>query len=89
MKKLLPHIEIGSSDGRVVLVVGDREVAEFVADFLREDCDLPCESQTLTRREERETVKLYFRAGVEEKTVAEHLLTFSPHEIEGIYKLNH
>jgi hypothetical protein len=89
MKRLLPHIDIGKSDGRVVLVIGDSEVAEFIADFLREDCHLACESLTSVRREDKEVVKLYFPPGVSEAQVEEQVLTFSPHEIEGIYKLNH
>jgi hypothetical protein len=88
MKKILPHIEMGSSDGRVMLAIGDSEVAEFIADFLREDCNLPCESQASVRREERQLVRLYLPAGVAAETVEQCLLTFSPHEIEGIYKLN-
>jgi len=42
MKQVLPYIQIGfHNDEHVIVVVGDYELADFIDDYLGDDCDLP------------------------------------------------
>jgi esterase/lipase superfamily enzyme len=39
MKQVLPHIQIGlHNDEHVVVVIGDYELADFIEDYLGDDC---------------------------------------------------
>jgi hypothetical protein len=89
MRQLLPHIQIGlDEESRVLLVVGDYELFDFISDFLGDDYDLPHEYQSSALRPGGEIVTMYFPLAVAATEVEEKLLKLSPQEIERIYRLN-
>ncbi len=89
MKLLLPHIHIGlDAQRRVLLVIHDYELFDFVSDYLGDDCDLPHEYQSSVQRPGGEIITMYFPLSTTGTEVEHHLLKLSPQEIERIYKLN-
>ncbi len=64
MKQVLPHIQIGrhNDDEHVIVVVGDYELADFIEDYLGDDCDLPYDSRTTVERPGGEIITLHFAA---------------------------
>lgn len=89
MKQVLPHIHIGlSDDGRVIVVVGDYELCDFIEDFLGDDCDLPYEYRTTIERPGGEIITMHFPASVTLADVEANLIKLSPQSIEDIYRLN-
>ena len=85
MESLLPHIEDGVKEGRVVLEIHDVELSDFVEDYLTENCELTPEAST----NRNGSVVFYFDAKIPLKKVREALMKLSPSEIESIYRINH
>ena len=89
MKKILPHIQIGlHNDEHLIVVVGDYELADFIEDYLGDDCDLPYDYRTTAERPGGEIITLHFPASVQLQTIVVSLNRLSSDEIEGIYRLN-
>ncbi|GJJ01904.1 hypothetical protein RugamoR64_24420 [Duganella rhizosphaerae] len=89
MKQVLPHIEIGlHNDEHVVVVVGDYELADFIEDYLCEECDLPYDYRTTVERPGGEIITLHFPASALLQEVRDSLTKLSSDEIEDIYRLN-
>lgn len=90
MKQVLPHIQTGRhNDEHVIVAVGDYELADFIEDYLGDDCDLPYDYRTTAERPGGEIITLHFHASVlllEE--IESSLIKLSPDEIERIYRLN-
>lgn len=89
MRQLLPHIHIGlNEECRVLLVVGDYELFDFISDYLGDECDLPHEYQSSATRPGGEVITMYFPLHITSIEVEERLLKLSPQEIERVYRLN-
>jgi hypothetical protein len=89
MKQVLPHIAIGlDSDGHVVVVVGDYELADFIEDYLGEECDLPYDYRTTVERSGGEIITLHFPASALLQEIEDSLAKLPSDEIERIYRLN-
>ncbi|UUZ53330.1 hypothetical protein LP419_31340 [Massilia sp. H-1] len=89
MKQVLPHIQIGlHNDEHVIVVVGDYELADFIEDYLGDDCDLPYDYRTTTQRSSGETITLHFPESALFQEIEGSLSKLSSDEIEGIYRLN-
>ncbi len=77
MKLLLPH-HIGlDGQRRVLLVIDDYELFDFISDYLGDDCDLRHEYQSSVQRPGGEIVTMYFPFSTTETEVAQHLLKLS------------
>lgn len=89
MKQVLPHIQIGfHNDEYVIVVVGDYELADFIEDYLGDDCDLPYDYRTTVERPGGEIVTLHFPASALLQEIAGGLTKLSLDEVERIYRLN-
>ena len=89
MKQVLPHIEIGlHNDEHVIVVVGDYELANFIDDYLGDDCDLPYDYKTTVERPAGEIITLHFPATALLQEIESSLIKLSSDEVEGIYRLN-
>lgn len=89
MKQVLPHIQIGMlNDEHVVVVVGDCELADFIEDYLGEDCDLPYDYRTTVERQGGEIITLHFPTSARLQEIEDSLRTLSSGEVEDIYRLN-
>jgi len=89
MKQVLPHVQIGlSDDGRVLVVVGDYELCDFIEDYLGDECDLPYEYRSTIERPGGEIITMYFPVSVRFSDVEANLAKLSPQRIEDIYRLN-
>ncbi|CAN7189865.1 MULTISPECIES: hypothetical protein [Duganella] len=89
MKQVLPHIQIGLyNEEHVIVVVGDYELADFIDDYLCEDCDLPSDYRTIAERPGGEIITLHFPACARLQEVDSCLTRLSSDEIERIYRLN-
>lgn len=89
MKQVLPHIQIGRhNDEHVIVAVGDYELADFIEDYLGDDCDLPYDYRTTAERRGGEIITLHFPASVLLEEVEGSLIKLSSDEIERIYRLN-
>jgi hypothetical protein len=89
MKQVLPHIQIGLHNGEhVVLVVGDYELADFIEDYLGDDCDLPYDYRTTVERPGGEIITLHFPASAVLQEIEDSLTKLSSDEIEDVYRLN-
>ncbi|MCE3262125.1 MAG: hypothetical protein K0R43_1204 [Pseudoduganella sp.] len=89
MKQVLPHIQIGlHNDEHVIVVVGDYELADFIEDYLGDDCDLPYDYRTTVERPGGEIITLHFPASAQLQQIEGSLAKLSSDEIEGIYRLN-
>jgi hypothetical protein len=89
MKQVLPHIQIGlHNDEHVVVIVADYELADFIEDYLGDDCDLPHEYRTTVERPGGEVIALHFPASTLFQEIEDSLTKLSADEIEGIFRLN-
>lgn len=89
MKKVLPHIQIGlHDDEHVIVVVGDYELADFIEDYLGDNCNLPYDYRTTADRPGGEVITLHFPASVLLKEIESNLIKLSSEEIDDIYRLN-
>lgn len=89
MKQVLPYIQIGMhNDEHVVVVVGDYELADFIEDYLGDDCDLPYDYRTAVERLDGEIITLHFPATARLQDIEDSLRKLSSGEVEGIYRLN-
>jgi hypothetical protein len=89
MKQVLPHIQIGRHNNEhVIVVVGDYELADFIEDYLGDDCDLPYEYRTTVERPGGEIITLHFPASVLLEEIEDSLTKLSSDEIQDIYRLN-
>lgn len=89
MKQVLPHIQIGlHNDEHVVVVVGDYELADFVEDYLGDECDLPYDYRTTAERPGGEIITLHFSDSALLADIEDCLSKLASDEIEGIYSLN-
>ena len=51
MTQVLPHVQIGlHNDEHVIVVVGDYELADFIEDYLGDECGLPYDYRTVRER---------------------------------------
>ncbi|MBQ5942920.1 MULTISPECIES: hypothetical protein [unclassified Massilia] len=65
MKEILPHISVGLDDsGRLVVIVDDYELFDFIDDYLGDECDLPQECHTSAERPGGEVITMYFSPSV-------------------------
>lgn len=88
MKQVLPHMQIAlHNDQHVIVVVDDYELADFIEDYLGDDCDLPYDYRTTVERQGGEIITLHFPASVLLQEI-EGGLKLSPDEVERIYRLN-
>jgi hypothetical protein len=82
-------IHIGLSDHwRVLVVVGDYELFNFIEEYLVERCDLPSEYRTMIERPGGEIITMYFPVSVTLADVEASLMTLSQQTIEDVYRLN-
>lgn len=89
MKQILPHIQIGlDNDEHIVVVVGDYELADFIEDYLVDECDLPYDYRTTAERPGGEVITLHFPASALLQEIEGSLTKLSSDEIEDIYRLN-
>jgi len=89
MKQVFPHIQIGLyDDEHVIVVVSDYELADFIEDYLGDDCDLPYDYRTTLERPGGEIVTLYFPTSARLQEIEDSLTKLSSEEIERIYRLN-
>lgn len=89
MKQVLPHIQIGfHNDEHVIVVVGDYELADFIEDYLGDDCDLPCDHRTTVERPGGEIVTLHFPVSALLQEIEGGLTKLSLDEVKRIYRLN-
>ncbi|MFZ4875853.1 hypothetical protein ACL9RI_12260 [Janthinobacterium sp. Mn2066] len=89
MKQVLPYIQIGfHNDEHVIVVVGDYELADFIEDFLGDDCDLPYDYRTTVERPGGEIVTLHFPASALLQEIEGGLTKLSLDEVDRIYRLN-
>ena len=89
MKQVLPHVEIGlHNDEHVIVVVGDYELADFIDDYLGDDCDLPYDYKTKVERPGGEIITLHFPATVQLQEIESSLIKLSSDEVDDIYRLN-
>lgn len=89
MKQVLPHIQIAlHNDQHVIVVVDDYELADFIEDYLGNDCDLPYDYRTAVERQGGEIITLHFPASVLLQEIEGGLTKLSPDEVERIYRLN-
>ena len=89
MKQVLPHVQIGlHNDEHVIVVVGDYELADFIEDYLGDDCDLPYDYRTTAERPGCEIITLHFPASALLQEIESSLIKLSSDEVEDIYRLN-
>lgn len=89
MKQVLPYIQIGThNDEHVVVVVGDYELADFIEDYLGDDCDFPYDYRTTVERQAGEIITLHFPTSARLQEIEDGLRKLSSGEIEDIYRLN-
>jgi hypothetical protein len=89
MKQVLPHIEIGRHNyGHVVVVVGDYELADFIEDYLGEECDLSYDYRTSVERPGGEIITLHFPGAALLQEIEDSLTKLSSDGIEDVYRLN-
>jgi hypothetical protein len=89
MKQLLPYIQIGMhNDEHVVVVVADYELADFIEDYLGDDCDLPYDYRTTVERQGGEIITLHFPTSARLREIEDSLIKLSSGEVEDIYRLN-
>jgi hypothetical protein len=89
MKQVLPHIQIGVyNDEHVIVVVSDYELADFVEDYLGDDCDLPYDYRTTLERPGGEIITLHFPTSARSQAIEESLMKLPSDDIERIYRLN-
>ena len=89
MKQLFPHISIDTHEsGRVILVVEDYELFDFIEDYLNEEIEIPYEYITSSERVGGEVITIYFPLSTRITEVESGLLKLSAQEIERIYLLN-
>jgi hypothetical protein len=89
MKQILPYIQIGMhNDEHVVVVVGDYELADFIEDYLGDDCDLPYDYRTTVERKSGDIITLHFPTSARLQEIEDSLSQLSSREVEEIYRLN-
>ena len=88
MKQVLPYIQIGMHNDEHVVVVGDYELADFIEDYLGDDCDLPYDYRTIVERQGGETITLHFPTSARLQEIEDSLRKLSSREVEDIYRLN-
>ena len=89
MKQILPYIQIGMhNDEHVVVVVGDYELADFIEDYLGDDCDLPYDYRTTVERQSGDIITLHFPTSARLQEIEDSLSQLSSREVEEIYCLN-
>jgi len=89
MKQVLPYIQIGThNDEHVVVVVGDYELADFIEDYLGDDCDLPYDYRTTVERQGGEIITLHFPTSARLQEIEDALRKLSSDQVEDIYRLN-
>jgi hypothetical protein len=89
MKQVLPHIQIGRHDDEhVIVVVGDYELADFIEDYLGDNCDLPYDYRTTVERTGGEIITLHYPESALLQEIEDSLTKLSSDEIEDIYRLN-
>ncbi len=89
MKQVLPHIQIGRHDDEHVIVeVGDYELADFIEDYLGDDCDLRYDYRTSVERPGGEIITLHFPASALLQEIEDCLTKLSSDEVEDIFRLN-
>lgn len=89
MKQILPHIQIAlHNDQHVIVVVDDYELADFIEDYLGDDCDLPYDYRTTIERQDGEIITLHFPASALLQEIEGGFTKLSSDEVERIYRLN-
>ena len=89
MKRVLPHIQIGyHNDEHVIVVVDDYELADFIEDYLGDDCGLPYDYRTRAERLGGEIITLHFPTAVLLQQIDDCLSKLSADQVEHIYRLN-
>ncbi|MEQ8210665.1 MAG: hypothetical protein RH917_12615 [Lacipirellulaceae bacterium] len=83
------HITVTEADGRVVVIVDDYELFDFVEDYLIEDCDFDVpEFTTSFCRGNRQFNAMHFSTGISLQVVRDAVEALSTTEIERIWRLN-
>lgn len=88
MKQVLPYIQIGMHNDKPVVVVGDYELADFIEDYLGDDCNLPYDYRTTVERQGGEIITLHFPTFARLQEIEDSLKKLSSGEVEDIYHLN-
>lgn len=89
MKHIFPHLQIGVHDDQhVIVVVDDYELADFIDDYLGDDCNLPYDYRTTLERPGGEIITMHFPASARLQEIEDSLAKLSAEEIEGIYRIN-
>ena len=66
----------------------DYELADFIDDYLGDDCDLPYDYRTTIERQGAEIITLQFPASALLQEIEGSLTKLSSDEVERIYRLN-
>jgi len=83
MKQVLPYIQIRlHEDEHVVVVVGDYELADFIEDYLGDECDFAYDYRTTAERSGAEIITLHFPASAPLADIEDCLTKLDSDEIE-------
>ena len=89
MTQVLPHVQIGlHNDEHVIVVVGDYELADFIEDYLGDECGLPYDYRTVRERPGGEIITLHFPASALLQEIESCLIKLSSDKVEDICRLN-
>ena len=89
MKSILPHITVGiGMAGEVIIVVNDTELADFIDDYLCEECDFPPACVTERDRPGGKIVTLHFLEGPGLAVFEDLLSVLSLDYMNEIFELN-